>query len=164
MSRFSQDTDPGATPGTFIETSTLSQASSSTPGSDDISWEFPLAQESHLLGPARRVIPQVADGIVAQQAEELLYNLHLLMRYAQNAGLELNNVPPIHMHILDDKSVSMEWLFPDFRVGFNIEPDPDESGWHLVANKKLKELTLSGQLADKQQILEVLFTFVLTYV
>ncbi len=46
----------------------------------------------------------------------------------------------------EDESVLVEWVFPMFRIGFNLEPDPKESGWHIVAGEHLNNVTFSERL------------------
>jgi len=40
----------------------------------------------------------------------------------------------------DDGAALIEWIFPDARLGFSIEPEPEEgeSGWYIVAKAKAK--------------------------
>lgn len=65
------------------------------------------------------------------------------------------NFPPLLMHSLSDGSILIEWIFPDFRIGFSFELIKEESSWYLVANKHLKEISSSG-LLDFTEIDELL--------
>ena len=62
--------------------------------------------------------------------------------------LNINNLiqkgilPQIYAHKEEDDSIVVEWIFPDFRIGLNIEKDKKESGWHVVS----KQITASGPL------------------
>ena len=62
--------------------------------------------------------------------------------------LNINNLiqkgilPKIYAHKEEDDSIVVEWIFPDFRFGLNIEKDKKESGWHVVS----KQITASGPL------------------
>ena len=55
-------------------------------------------------------------------------------------------LPPLVFRWLEDNSVLIEWLFNDFRIGFSIEPVFEDSGWYLVSNENLDELSFSGAL------------------
>jgi hypothetical protein len=82
----------------------------------------------------------------------------------EREGREPNDMPPLpplRACVDIDGSVLLEWIFPDFRVGFNIEPDPQDSGWHLVSNKKVGEITASGQLTNTSEIVAALLDFIL---
>ena len=57
---------------------------------------------------------------------------------------EAGILPEIHAHEEDDESVMVEWIFPGFRVGLNIEKDKKESGWHVVS----KQITASEPLYE----------------
>ena len=43
-----------------------------------------------------------------------------------------------------------------------VEPNPDDSGYHMVSNKKLSERTESGQLANMGEIIIFLLKFIFT--
>lgn len=65
-------------------------------------------------------------------------------------------LPPLKFRWLEDNSALIEWNFEDFRIGFSIEPDKEESGWYLVSNDNLQELSLSGVIQfDKLEPLVV---------
>lgn len=55
-------------------------------------------------------------------------------------------LPPLKFRWLEDNSALIEWIFKDFRIGFSIEPDIEESGWYLVSNNNLQEISASGVL------------------
>lgn len=72
------------------------------------------------------------------------------------------NFPPLLMHSLNDGSVLIEWIYPDFRIGFSFESNIKESSWYLVSNKHLNEISSSG-LLDISEI-DVLITFLLRFI
>ncbi len=41
----------------------------------------------------------------------------------------------VHAVSCDDGSVFVEWIRPDRRIGFGVELDPAEDGWHFVSKK-----------------------------
>ena len=55
-------------------------------------------------------------------------------------------LPPLKFRWLEDNSALIEWIFKDFRIGFSIEPEIEESGWYLVSNDNLQEVSASGTL------------------
>ena len=69
---------------------------------------------------------------------ETILNIQLLI----GAGI----LPEIHAHKEEeDGSIIVEWIFPGFRFGLNIEKDKKESGWHVVS----KQITASGPLYEE---------------
>ena len=57
-----------------------------------------------------------------------------------------NVLPAISLNENDDDSVLLEWNFKNFRIGFQIDKEPDDSYWFLVTNKNLEEFNVSGDI------------------
>jgi len=123
---------------------------------------FSFWDESNPVREAKMVIPQITNRTVADQVKRLLFTIHLMIEIAKSKRPNLGNIPPLIAHTSEGDAVLIEWIFPDFRVGFNIELNPNESGWHLVSNKKLDEVTASGQLGDMDTIIHTLLGFILS--
>lgn len=121
-----------------------------------------LAGKSNPLGGVKEVLPQIENPSVAEQTESLLSAIQWMIQQMSTRREGLNDIPPLHAHIDADGSVLLQWIFPDFRVGFNIERVPENSGWHLVMNKKAGDFTASGSLTDKFKILCVLVPLIFT--
>jgi hypothetical protein len=62
-------------------------------------------------------------------------------------GDNIYALPPLRASLPEDGSVSLEWISPDFRLGFNIEPNPDDSSWYIVTSKRLGEIGAYGFLS-----------------
>ena len=58
----------------------------------------------------------------------------------------------------------IEWIFENFRVGFTIEKNSEESGWYLVSGKNLGQINAYGNLnkADDEKLLSWLLVFVIS--
>lgn len=126
---------------------------------------FRLRGEWNLVNQARAIIPQIENTNVAEQVDRLLTIINvIIVTMAEQKGADLSYTPPLQPHFEEDGSVLLEWTFPDFRIGFNIEPNPDDSGWHLVTNKKLGDKTESGQLVDMIKIVMHLSDFILSHI
>jgi len=123
---------------------------------------FILRGESNPVKQAIGIIPQIEDPNVAKQVRRLLFYINMIIDLSGQASeeVDLSNIPPLYAYVEEDGAVSVEWIFPDFRIGFNIEPNPDDSGWHLVAGKNLEDKTESGQLINIPKTLIKLFTFI----
>lgn len=51
---------------------------------------------------------------------------------------------PLSISIIEDDCLLIEWIFPDFRFGFSMEKDLNESNYYFVSNQKYGELNVSG--------------------
>ena len=121
-----------------------------------------LHRELNIVKRARSVIPQIENEEVAKQVRKLLLIINVVVNIVeQEVGLDLNNISPLRAHVEEDGSVLIEWIFPDFRIGFNIEPNPDDSGWHLVSSKKLGDAIASGLLTDMVGVVIQLIEYIL---
>jgi len=72
-------------------------------------------------------------------------------------------LPPLKFKWIDGESILIEWVFKDFRIGFTIESNINESGWYLVSNENLGEFSVSDNLyiSDLESLLVNLLRFVL---
>jgi hypothetical protein len=161
MTDFPQETDPRTTPHSshnYPFPLGLSDVTSDINGGPE---SLSFAGESDPLRQAREIVAQIDNECVAEQTERLLSILGQMMQAIKKERPELSDIPPLHAHIDEDGSVLIEWIFPDFRAGFNIEPSPEDSGWHLVSNKKISEIAMSGALANIYERVTLLLNFIL---
>lgn len=121
---------------------------------------FRLRGESNPTRQARDIISQIQNPNVAKQLDSLLSIIDNLFYVAKQSKVDISRIPPLRPYIDEDDSVLLEWIFPDFRIGFNLEPNPDDSGYHMVSNKQLRETTTSGQLVDMNGIIVFLLRFI----
>jgi len=135
-----------------------------TTGSSEQSRAFSMRGEPDPVSNARKIIEEIENSAVAQQLEGLLLTIRGMIEIAKRERPDVAEIPPLHSYIDEDGSALVEWIFPDFRIGFNIESNPDNSGWHLVSNKKLGDITASGQLANMEEITILLLDFILSNV
>ena len=158
MTNFLQETDPQSWPEEGFSFS-LSDVTLDIEGQADT---FRLRGESNPVKQARKIIPQIENAEVAKQVDRLLSFINKIVNIAEQKEVDLSHIPPLHAYVEEDGSVLLEWVFPNFRIGFNIESNPDNSGWHLVSNKKLGDMTASGQLANMGEITILLLDFILS--
>ncbi len=64
----------------------------------------------------------------------------------------LNLLPPFIISQEDDGSIFLEWVFKDFRIGFNIDVDTTKSSWFLITNSNLEELSVSGDISSDDDL------------
>ena len=156
MTSFLQDTDSQSCPESDLHFD-LKDLTTSTGEQEDT---FRLQRESNPTRQARDIVSQIQNPKVEEQLDKLLSIIDKRFYIVQQEGVELSCIPPLHPHLDEDGSVLLEWIFPNFRIGFNIEPNPDDSGYHLVSNKKLGERTESEQLANMDKIVVQLLLFI----
>jgi len=159
-----QQTNSGDEPGARPESSQVAESGEPTTGIRGQVASFALVGEPDPVGPARKVIPQIQNPCVLEQLDELLSTLRSMLAGVQRIRRDFDHIPPLHASLGEGDSVLLEWVFPDFRVGFNIEPNRDDSGWHLVSNKNLDELAISGRLRDMREVVAPLLDFILSNV
>ena len=124
-----------------------------------------LPEYSILLGKTWKVGTEARNPSVAKQTRSLLLAMQNTMSAFEKWGFELGAAPSLKAYEDDDDSVLVEWIFTNFRIGFTIEPNPKESGWYLVSNKKIKERRAYGPLlkATLDKNLLWLLNFIITY-
>jgi hypothetical protein len=79
---------------------------------------------------------------------KLLLSLHKVLIQYYTQSFELSHLPSLHVVIVEDGSILIEWIFTDFRIGFSIEVEITESSWYLVSNEKLENISKSGFLTS----------------
>ncbi|MEA3486654.1 MAG: hypothetical protein U9R20_03265 [Thermodesulfobacteriota bacterium] len=65
--------------------------------------------------------------------------------------------------LLDDGSLTIEWISHDYRIGFSIEPNPDESGWYIVSVKKVGGTNAYGNISNinNRNLIQWLLNYIL---
>jgi len=164
MNLFSQETESGNSRHSDSEHSWAPDVPDETIGTGEPTESFSLRHEPNPTREAWKVIPQIQDTSVVKQLDELLSTISREVLKAQETPGSLSHIPALHAHVLEDGSVVLEWLFTDFRVGFNIEPNRADSGWHYVLGKKFNERSGSGQLKDMGDVVSLLDNIILPYI
>lgn len=123
---------------------------------------FPSSLGSSLVEPARHAVCQARNEPVAAKAREVLSAAQEVITVLENASFELDHLAPLRAFCVEDGSLLIEWIFPDFRVGFSVESTLEDSGWYLVSNKHLGEISASGYISNVnlKSLILWLFSFV----
>jgi len=148
MTNFLQDTDSTNWPESGLNFDSRDLTTSSERHANT----FRLRGESNPTRQVRKIVSKIENSDVIKQLDKLLSIIDEIFNVTQQS-VDLSSIPPLNSHIDEDGSVFLEWIFPDFRIGFNIEPNPEDSGWHILSNKKLGERTESGQLAENMNVI-----------
>jgi hypothetical protein len=123
----------------------------------------PLPVGSDVLGVARELTLRIDNKDIARRARKLLSSIQEIISIFQKVRLDLSYIPPLRAFEADDGSVLFEWSFRDYRIGFSIEPDPQESGWYLITNQNLGEISAAGHISgvNLQTLIIWLFSFII---
>ena len=110
----------------------------------------PVAKES-MPSYTGNLFDYLTSGNEDQQSQ-----LNQLWRYLVSSfpGPDLENLDrfPMHTFIMDDGTISVEWHFRNMNIAFDIEPDPEESGWSLVSTREAGLYSMGGYLHDSASI------------
>lgn len=125
---------------------------------------LPLPEELSLVKTAWTITRQTENQSVAKEARRLLAAIHEMISSFQHFGFDLDYLPSLHAFNVEDESILVEWIFNDFRIGFTIEPNPRDSGWYLVSNRNLGEISASGYITglDIKNVILWLLNFILS--
>lgn len=117
-----------------------------TYGSDADIKNYPQTDFSPILDKSIAFAEGLEQEELASQAMSLLNNLKSLVSRVSWDRIEISDVPDLLPFAIEDGSLIFEWIHPNFRIGFNIEPDLSQSGWHLISNRELGNIVASGHL------------------
>lgn len=144
-----QETDSKLTsvlPSDLVEPLELKAADET--GGDIYGQYSPLIGKPDILGDARRALRQINDQPIAERFAPFLTTIQELLLQLQQRGFDLQSMPRLHAHLPNDGSVVLEWILNDYRLGFTIEQDTNDSGWYLVSNRRMGEIMASGALTQ----------------
>jgi len=161
MTNFSQNNSPQINHTSSYKIHKHIEMGEVTTGSSEGVIVFSLWGKDNPVKEAKSIIPKIKNAAVVEQIEKLLLIIQNFVRILQDTRGSVISIPPLHAYIAEKDSVVLEWIFPNFRVGFNIEPNQEESGWHLISNKKLDDATESGPLEKMEEKIQTLFEFIL---
>ena len=127
---------------------------------------LPIPKESSIIKSAWIEINKNLNPSVVSESKKLLLTIQDMIVTFEQFGFDLGGLSPIHaFNIEEDNSVLIEWIFKDYRVGFNIEKNNQESGWYLITNRELGEISASGSIynIEIKTILLWLLNFILSH-
>lgn len=115
-----------------------------------------------LIESALKALDETKNPGIKSDASNLLITLVNTIKRLQGFNYDFENLPTLQVENIEDDSVLIEWIFDDFRVGFTIEKNKDESGWYLVTTKRLGFINASGYFLDteREKLLNWLVIFV----
>ena len=114
-----------------------------------------------LTEQARALLPKIRDRGVADTTRQLIEVIEDVVSALAASGADVTNLPPVRASVSEAGSVLLEWTTTVFRLGFNIELDPQESGWYLATSK---QLGFAGHGFLSQMTKQTLVSLVLEFV
>lgn len=160
MMSFVQDNNSQDDPSSSSDFSSHPEFEDTTKATSEGSSVFASRYVSNLVKNLKAIIPQVENPVITDQLDKLLVSIYMMIKIVQHRRPDLDDIPPLTTQVEEDGAVLLQWKFTDFRIGFNIESDPSESGWHLVSNEKLGEITASGRLSNINETVQYLLNFI----
>jgi len=118
-------------------------------------------ESSALIGNAWDICSEAKNQEVMKQSRTLLALVQEIIFSFEQLGFYLGSLPSFQAVETDDKSILIEWIFLNFRIGFDIEPNPAETGWYLVSSEALGNVNALGYIKEKN--LEKTFLWLLNY-
>jgi hypothetical protein len=108
---------------------------------------IPVKQKSNIVYNALSGIDSTKPKSMINTAINILFNIQSIVDVYREVELCLEHIPPIRSFNLEDGSISLEWVFNDFRIGFSIEENGDDSSWYIITNSNLGNVSASGYLS-----------------
>jgi hypothetical protein len=145
MKSFYQDTDI-ITSGSYASSN---ESVDETSGSQIDSNIIPNNLNLGILNPTIAAIQQVKNRNVQSSAIRFLTISKDVLVFLYRNNYDSSHLPPLYATQIEDGSLLIDWIFPNFRIGFSFEEDPSNNGWYIVTDKKLEEYTGSGYLTNE---------------
>jgi hypothetical protein len=121
-----------------------------------------FSEHRGLLNAARDAILSFPDSHPKQRGRSFLADLQRALDLFELEQIDLGGLPQLEASALHDGSILFEWVLTDCRLGFNIEPNPDESSWCLVTPRARGAVNASGLLSGTD--LDLLLRWLLLFV
>ncbi len=165
MTSYNQETDSKKTqrlPRHF-EYSASGTFSNQTYGGDSILDSISIPSSSDFMQGSWQFIRNIEATEHSEQSKELFSALQDIVSKSIDINIEVRDFPKFHSYYIGEDSIIYEWIFDNYRVGFSIEIDEDESSWFVVTDKDLGDIRATGLLThrDIQTLLHELIHFVL---
>lgn len=106
----------------------------------------------------REIDDQAIQNVVIQFVTRFNYVLKELV----DSKVVYNALPPLSIDT-DEDTAFLEWIFKDFRIGFSLHKNENQSTWFLITNRNLEEITVFGDLYndDKFSTIKRILDYVL---
>lgn len=116
----------------------------------DIDIDYLSPELSDALRSAKSFVREVTEEPLRIRATRLLSTLHSVLSLIHQSGANSIFLPILLPSRDDDGSLLFEWTRPNFRIGFNIDQDPMQSGWYLFTGHELGDIAASGHVSEME--------------
>jgi hypothetical protein len=105
------------------------------------------------------------DRTLGDEARNILSVIHNSLSTFNRVGIDLSYIPELQGFLADDGSFLLEWSFDNYRIGFSVELEVEQSSWFLITNKNLGEISASGFITrtDLKSLVLWLLNFILSH-
>jgi hypothetical protein len=131
---------------------------------NDINVEFSFKRKGAVIPTkkAKEIFSLINDKKVREKTKEIVSLIDSILQLIDEQRPNIRHMPLLNVYREEDDGVLLEWVFSDFRIGFNIEPNPEDSGWHLVTDKKLDGIAIAKHLTDLNEPVERMLSLILS--
>jgi len=115
-----------------------------------------------ILKTARKTANELTDKIIIDQSQLLLGAIDEFLTATYSAQVVSPALlPALQAFWTEEGSLVLEWIMPNCRLGFSLDPNPAESSWYLITDATLGEIAASGflQIATLKPLVRWLLTF-----
>lgn len=121
----------------------------------------PMRRDINIIEYALLSIDQSKPESMVSTAFQILLSIQSTVDSFRQSGVGPDHLPQVRAYAPDDDSISIEWNFDNFRIGFNIEEVASENSWYLISNN-LGEVSASGYIrpGDIESIILWLLSFI----
>lgn len=128
----------------------VSQLRNSTVGGE-FELKYVNLATTRIIEPVLKALSKTKDINIIKEVSELVSIIMNIVLELNMSNFDTSNLPPLVATNLEDGSFLIEWLFPDYRVGFVLESDPKEAIWYLMSKSKSSDSNEWGSLADRDK-------------
>lgn len=122
------------------------------PGSTGIGYGLPwYAKYGYRSSNKKRIVGKSFSKALQLEVQEIREAAIIVLKSIEKGivdfelqRFQLDHLPELYPVKVDDGSFLIEWIFEDFRIGFSIEPEIEESSWYLVSKNSLGATNAEG--------------------
>lgn len=130
---------------------TTSSSSGSLTDGEPVGRKYIPLDVVRIVAPVLEALARSHDAKLNREVIDLVEDIVGLLSQLARANMNMSNLPALHAANLDDGSFLIEWLSPNFRVGFVVEAEPKESMWYLITKIDSSDSSISGSLAGHER-------------
>lgn len=137
-------------------------SSSATEGASLKKEYLQIPSENNIINRAWQNLNTSNNKEVINEARKLLNEIQNLITIFKYYDFDICALPKLNSFFDEDGSFLIEWIFSNFRIGFNIESKIVDSSWYIVSDSKLGDINAYGLLSSGQN--EKLLTWIINFI